>query len=281
MLRLQPSDLVESRPQLGGLVHVDLARLLAVRLSKLLSDPQALDSRDENSSFAREVGRAVEAEVGRQDQLVLVEEVSVRVVAEIDGSALPLDLERIGSIGERRRRRSVVGERVEVLVLSRRAHVLAPPGLGRDALVDGTAVNRRRRPRRPRGAGDVGDGLLWTDYVAPRRLGGCRRRRGDGRERSTLDAAQHADPLILAEIFPFPVEPLTRILAAELRHLRLELECEDVVVAARGRRFAELRGRKRQRRHVLVDDAVSHLVVLIAEQRRLRGRDARQVLLGV
>ena len=56
MLGFEPADPLVGRPELAGLVDVDLACLLAVRLAKLLADAQRLEPGHEDPSLAAEVG---------------------------------------------------------------------------------------------------------------------------------------------------------------------------------------------------------------------------------
>lgn len=119
---VQPTDLVKGRPQLGGLVDVNLARLLRVRLAKLLAHPQTLEPPDEHASLARQVRRAVQPQVGRQRDLVPVQQVCVGIAAEVDGCPSPVHLEAARPIRQGFDRWTVVGQRAKVLVFTVRCH---------------------------------------------------------------------------------------------------------------------------------------------------------------
>lgn len=70
----------------------------------------------EDSSLARQVRGAVQSKVPGQRHLIRMEHAGVRVMAEINGLTLPLDLETVGLVGQGADRRTVVWQRVEVLV---------------------------------------------------------------------------------------------------------------------------------------------------------------------
>jgi len=95
---VKPSDLLVCLPELGCLVDVDLAGLLSIRLSELLLDSQCVNSSLEDSALRGQVGGAIEAKVRSEEDLVWVKEMSVRVVAEINGSASPVNLEGVGLV---------------------------------------------------------------------------------------------------------------------------------------------------------------------------------------
>jgi len=57
VLRVEPADFVEGGPEFAGLVDIDAASLLCVRLAKLLTDTQFFESAFEDASLAVEVGR--------------------------------------------------------------------------------------------------------------------------------------------------------------------------------------------------------------------------------
>lgn len=132
-VHVEPADLLKRGPQFGRLVDVNLAGLLGVGLAELLALNSAGSAADEDAPLAGEVRSAVQSEVGRQAELVRVQEVGVRVLAEIDRRALPVDLEAVGLVRERVERRAEILERVEVTILAvRRDH--AAPGLGRNTV---------------------------------------------------------------------------------------------------------------------------------------------------
>jgi hypothetical protein len=119
-LRVKPADLVVRSPELGGLVDIDLASLLRVRLAELLRGEllRALQAADENAPLAREICGAVQAETSSETQLVGVEEMSVGVLAQVESVALPVNLEAVGLVGQRAERRAVILQSEEVLVLA-------------------------------------------------------------------------------------------------------------------------------------------------------------------
>jgi hypothetical protein len=268
--RVQPADLLERLPELARLVDVDLARLLGVRLAELLADAQGLDPLDEDTSLRREIGRAVQAQVAREGELVRVEEVGLRVVAEIEGGAAPLDLEGVGLVWQARQRRAVVGEGEEVLVLAH--HLLGRVGCG---------------PGRSGWAGSLGgpDGRDLADaargVVAP------------GVRRCDLGVSFGApDGLQVATL---PLQPVAAVHIEGPGDLGLELEGEGVLALARRRGLSKQAGDAG--RDVLVDHALSGEGLVVGEERCLElggGRlglrlrvedgvaddDGRQVLAG-
>ena len=92
---------------------------MSIRLSELLFDSQRFNSCLEDSTLRGKVSGTIESQVCGEEELVWMEKISVRVVAEIDGSASPVDFERIGSARQARGWRRVIGEEVEILVLAR------------------------------------------------------------------------------------------------------------------------------------------------------------------
>lgn len=118
MLLLQPSHLLKRRPELTRFIDINLTSLLTICLAKLLANPKTLNASDENPSLARQVSSAIETEIRSEGNLVIVQEVAEWVAAEINWRALPLDFERIGSIGKRGDWRAEVGQRVEVAIFA-------------------------------------------------------------------------------------------------------------------------------------------------------------------
>lgn len=69
-LQVQPADLLKGRPELRGLVDINLASLLSVRLPELLPNPGAFEAADEYPTLAGQIRRAVQSQIRRQTQLV-------------------------------------------------------------------------------------------------------------------------------------------------------------------------------------------------------------------
>lgn len=86
-MRIKPSNLVVSLPELTGLVNVDLASLLSVSPAELLADLEGVDASLENATLAAEVRCTAKAERGSKLELSLVQEMAVCIVGK--GSLLP------------------------------------------------------------------------------------------------------------------------------------------------------------------------------------------------
>jgi hypothetical protein len=142
---VEPADLVKCRPEFGGLVDVDLARLLGIRLAELLVHSQALQSPHEHASLACQIGGAVEAEVRGKRDLVRVQQVAVGVAAQIDGCALPVHLEAVWPVRQRVPGRAQVGQGFKVLILSVRGHHAARGRIGCETDLPGRRLSWRRR----------------------------------------------------------------------------------------------------------------------------------------
>jgi len=80
VLRIEPADFVEGCPEFAGLVDVDAAGLLCVRLAKLFADTQFFEAAFEDASLAVEVGCARQAKGRCQSHLVRMKSGAVRVV---------------------------------------------------------------------------------------------------------------------------------------------------------------------------------------------------------
>lgn len=145
-LLVEPTDLLVGRVQLRGLVDVDLARLLGMGLAELLALVVVLQAGLEDPALAGEIRSAVQPQACRELELVGVEQMSVWVLAEVQGIALPVDLEAVGPVGQGAHWRAVVRDGVEVLVLA--------------VWRDKPAARLRRRANSSRGLGRLGPG--WT-----------------------------------------------------------------------------------------------------------------------
>lgn len=119
---VQPSHLIKSSPQFGGFVDINLAGLLRVRLAELLTRAQALQAALEDASFAGEVRGTVEAKIASEEKLVRMQQFGVRIAAEINGLALPVHLEAVGTQRQRVQRRAVIDNGTEILVLAVRSN---------------------------------------------------------------------------------------------------------------------------------------------------------------
>ena len=95
--RVEPAHFIVGGPQLAGLVDVNLASLLSVRLAKLLVDPQSVQPRFEDPSFAAKIGGTAQAQGRCEIQLGFVEFSAVGVVGKIQQIAAgPVRLQRLG-----------------------------------------------------------------------------------------------------------------------------------------------------------------------------------------
>jgi hypothetical protein len=109
VVRVEPADLLIRRPEFAGLVDVDIASLLGVRLAKLLADLQALSAGLEDTALAAEVGRAAEAERCGKADFALVQHMAIGIFGEIEHGAPPISLEALGVVlGKSVERRAVV-----------------------------------------------------------------------------------------------------------------------------------------------------------------------------
>jgi len=95
MATVEPTDFLVRLPQLAGLVDINLARLLSIRLAELLADSQGVDTGLEDAPFAAQVCSARKSERGSKIEFGLVQEVSIRVVGEIEDLSLPICLENL------------------------------------------------------------------------------------------------------------------------------------------------------------------------------------------
>lgn len=128
---VQPANLVKSCPQLGCLIDVNLASLLGIRLAEILLNFETFQASHKHSALAGQVSCSIESQVGCERELVRVEQVTVGVVAKIDRSPLPIDLETVGLCRQRAHRWAVIGQGIEVLVLAARCRSSARGGIGR------------------------------------------------------------------------------------------------------------------------------------------------------
>ena len=115
---VEPANFVKGSPRLGCLVDVDLAGLLRICLAEFLARAQALEAALKDTAFVSKIGSAVESQVASQRYFVWVQQLGVRVAAEVNWLALPVDLEAVGATGKRVNGRAVVGKRVKVLVFA-------------------------------------------------------------------------------------------------------------------------------------------------------------------
>ena len=104
----QPSNLVKCLPEFASFVDVDLASLLRIRLSELLAYLICFDPLNEDSAFRGDVRCTVQAKVGCKREFIGVEQVGITVEFEIDGSAFPIDLERVWLVWKTGHGRAVV-----------------------------------------------------------------------------------------------------------------------------------------------------------------------------
>lgn len=114
----QPSNLLKRRPQFARLVDIDLTGLLAVCLSELLANLETLDACDKDASLAGKVGSTIKAEICSERHLIFVHEVTEWIVAEINRGTLPLNLQRVRSVGKSRDGRAEIRQSIEVTILA-------------------------------------------------------------------------------------------------------------------------------------------------------------------
>lgn len=91
-MSVEPADLVKSGPQLGCLVDINLAGLLCIRLAEFLARAQTLEAALKDAALASKIGSAVKSKVASQRHLVWVQQLGVRIAAEVNWLALPVDL---------------------------------------------------------------------------------------------------------------------------------------------------------------------------------------------
>lgn len=120
--RVEPAHLLKGGPELRCLVDINLAGLLRVGLAKLFAGAQTLQATLKDASLARQVRRAVEAQVSCEKQLVGVEQTRVGIATEVDRLPLPVYLEAIGPVGQGGEGRTVIRYGAKVLVLPVRSH---------------------------------------------------------------------------------------------------------------------------------------------------------------
>lgn len=276
---VEPANLVKGRPELRGLVDVNLASLLSVGLAELLASPEALETALEHATLAGEIGGAVQAEVAGEDDLVRVKQVVVRVVGQVDGLTLPVNLEAVGPAGEGAERRAVVGEGVEVLVLAVGGH--DPAGwLGRGAWAAASGGSHHDRGTRA-GADRTGSRGLWLGDAIGALGSGRLGRDGLGRQDGWETLGSDACLSIRHEQGPLLEEPSAAVAGEVLHDLRAEGQGK-LVVLAQGRRhlFEDDCGRLASA-DMLVHDALVVLNLGGCEQRRLRWAGWRGLVDGI
>ena len=70
---IKPSNFVECRPKLAGLIDINLASLLSIGLPELFVDSQRINSLDEDSPLRCEIGSAIETKISGKQDLIGVE----------------------------------------------------------------------------------------------------------------------------------------------------------------------------------------------------------------
>ena len=148
VLSVEPANLLVGDPEPAGLVDVDPANLLGIRLPELLAYPEGIETCLEDASLAEKVGCAAKSEGGSDVQFSLVQEMAVRIIGEIERLALPTDLEALG-IACRKSvdRRAEVRQSVEVHVIAdgRSTDSLRPNSEGRVKRVINPLLRRAAR----------------------------------------------------------------------------------------------------------------------------------------
>lgn len=77
--------------QFGRLVDVNLAGLLGMGLTELLALVVVVQTGLEDATLAGEIGCTIQPQAGSQLKFIRVKEMLVRVLAKVQGSALPVD----------------------------------------------------------------------------------------------------------------------------------------------------------------------------------------------
>lgn len=245
---LEPVNLVECLPQFAGFVDINLACLLGVCLSELFVDAERVETLHEDSTFRREIGCTVKAKIGGKRDLIRVEQVCVRIVPKIDGSPLPVDLERVWFVGEAGDRWAVIRQGREVLVLACNSLRLS-----RRLAHDGTDLWLSRRLLNP---------SSWSRYRSWKRSAIDVPRSGCD---SRVSSGTHSQGVVLLQICQLSGGPETSIGVEDLGHLRFEFESELVFLFTRRRCLSE--HARFPRPHMLV---YHPLCIVICEERRLR-----------
>lgn len=246
----EPVNLIKCLPQLAGFVDINLASLLCVGLSELLVDPKSVKTLNEDSTLGGEIGCTIKAKVGGEGDLVWVEKVGVRIVTKINGSTLPVDLERVGFVREARDRWAVIRQGGEVLILSR--HSLR---LSRRLAHTGTDLGLSRWLLHTRSGPRYGSWNRSAIDVSRSRCNGG------------VSSGARSHRVILLQICQLSCRPEASVGVEDLGHLGLEFESELVLLFTRRGSLAE--HARFPRPNVLVHHP---LCIIIGEERRLRGR---------
>lgn len=96
ILRLEPPYSVVGRPEFASFVDVNLASLLSVGLAELFAYAEGTNSSLKDSALAAEVGRTRQSKCRGKIELGGTEQMSVRVIAQIQHLSLPVCLECLG-----------------------------------------------------------------------------------------------------------------------------------------------------------------------------------------
>ena len=91
----KPTDLLIGRPELAGLINIDLTGLLSIGLSELFANAKGFDASLEDPSLTAQVCGTREAKGGGEVDFSLMKKMPVRVVGEIKHLTLPVSLERL------------------------------------------------------------------------------------------------------------------------------------------------------------------------------------------
>lgn len=90
--RVEPTDFLVRRPKLAGLVDINLAGLLGVRLSEFLALAKSLNASLENATLAAEICSTVQTKDTGDALFSLVEKAQMWIFVEIQWLTLPFDL---------------------------------------------------------------------------------------------------------------------------------------------------------------------------------------------
>src|SRR6266487_3736040 len=88
----EPPNFLVSGPQLAGLIDVNLTGLLGIRLPEFLANPQGVETSFKDAAFAAEISRTRKAKCCRETHFGWIEDMAIRVVAQIEHLAFPIGL---------------------------------------------------------------------------------------------------------------------------------------------------------------------------------------------
>ena len=266
-LQVEPADLVVCRPQLRCLVDINVAGLLGIRLAEFFPNARTLQPALEKPALAGNVSSTVQSQVASQHQFVGVKQMSVWVIAEVNWLAPPIGLhEARGTTGQAAGWRTVIGNRLKVLVL---AHSASPTGgfwsgassLGGSLLGWGHA----------RGAADAISGSSVVTLGLGDTIGSLNARGGF---RSSNGSSRHNGLVAMGSSFAVSDQKLSLLaqpslgVDSELLHdLGLEVQGIEVILTLGWLHYAKGAGRPSS--EMVVDNALVQVQIDRDKQRRL------------